>query len=235
MWALLILEPDFFEQLRLNISMQQFDPLDAMQTQRQLFQDFEQRAIQSIDFGFYQFSKPSITYGYTLKADDFIDLARAQTLSFACVRRPTGGGFVMHHPQDLIFYFVAPLKNPKIPSGLNESFLWLANLFKQALAECGLAIEISAQAPAGFEPVCFAHAREFEITHLGKKVLGIAQRRGKNALLMQGSLALQPCDPTWQGLLKDQSLWEKMQDGGGYLPDFDLGKFLKVFERILHV
>ncbi len=217
----------------LNVPVQFLDPVDAMQTQREQFQTLEKASSQSIDFGFYQFSKSAITYGYTLKVDDFIDLAMVKTLDFTCVRRPTGGGFVIHHPQDLIFYFVAPLKHPQIPSGLNESFLWLANLFKQALAECGFAIEISAQAPAGFEPVCFAHAREFEITYLGKKVLGIAQRRGKNALLMQGSLALQPCDPTWQGLLKDPSLWQKMVGGGGYLPGLAVAQFIQIWHNLL--
>jgi lipoate-protein ligase A len=212
--------------------MQRFDPITAMNAQRQLFQNFEQQGSEEIDFNFYHFSKPTITYGYTLKIEDFIDLAAAKSLGFACVRRPTGGGFVIHHPQDLIFYWVASLKHPHIPNGLNESFLWLADLFKQALAECGVGIEISAQTSQGFEPVCFAHAREFEINYRGKKILGIAQRRGKNALLMQGSLALQPIDPAWQGLLKDQSLWKKMLEGGGYVPSLDVAKFRQVFERI---
>jgi len=51
--------------------------------------------------------------------------------------------------------------------------------------------------------LCFSYPAEYEIVCQGKKIVGSAQKRGKRALLQQGSIFMSPINEADFALLSD--------------------------------
>src|SRR5437867_3091333 len=59
----------------------------------------------------YDWSTPSLTYGYFIRPEKYLNLQELQKQGIAYAKRPTGGGIVFHI-WDLAFSFLMPSSAP---------------------------------------------------------------------------------------------------------------------------
>ncbi len=161
-----------------------------MEFDRELFLALDKGKSKDFVFRSYQFIKPTITYGYPQQINDLIDTPGYVNKGYEIVRRPTGGGIVFHDLSDYIFTYAGPIPSAPVPDTIEGSFLWISQIVKQGLEEIGIKAELIQNETGLTDPLCFAGGRKFELQIEGKKVLGLACRRGKKGFLMQGSLVL---------------------------------------------
>jgi len=112
------------------------------------------------------------------------------------VRRPTGGGAVVHRG-DICYSIVLPLSHPLAAGSIRQSYQRLARGLAAGLEALGVLplAETAASRPPGRSAWCFEAIAPHELTLAGRKLVGSAQARRGGALLQQGSIRLAP-EPT---------------------------------------
>ncbi len=143
---------------------------------------------------FYGWAHPTLSLGRFEKTE-VIDVERAAEDGVDIVRRPTGGRVVLHG-DDLTYAVVVPLR---IGTSLQEIYAGISECLMRGLSLLGLDLTFEkgrlARTDLRIKP-CFASAARYEITWQGKKLVGSAQRVGKQAVLQHGSI------PIGRGYLK---------------------------------
>lgn len=109
------------------------------------------------------------------------------------VRRPTGGGAVVHRG-DICYSIVLPLGHPLAAGSIADSYQRLARGLAAALEALSLPplTPTAASHPWQRSAWCFADIAPHELTLGGRKLVGSAQARRAGALLQQGSIRLAP-------------------------------------------
>ncbi len=146
----------------------------------------------------YEWSCPSITYGYFLKPERWLDLAELERRGIDLARRPTGGGAVFHL-WDYAFSLLLPASHPAFQAGVLASYQWVNERVMTALApllnrEALLIREDMEPAAAETTHFCMARPTQYDVVLGTRKVVGAAQRRTKEGLLHQGTIALMTPD-----------------------------------------
>lgn len=140
----------------------------------------------------YQWESTCISIGRhqaTLKA----------TNALAVVRRPTGGGSVLHGAD--LCYSVAVAKPPR---GRRLSYQCLNQWLSRALQQLGAPLSQGYQKQINIEGHCFASATAADLVDKsGNKRIGSAQLWRKGNLLQQGSIQLQFQTHLWHELFKE--------------------------------
>jgi lipoate-protein ligase A len=152
-------------------------------------------------------------------------LKRCYELGLPWVRRPTGGGAVLH-AGDVCYSVVAPVGDPTVGGPLRRSYCQVAVALVRALRLLGLesaqVCEGAAHPPRGGP--CFASPAPLEVTAFGAKLVGNAQWRRGGTILIQGSLrthahaALErvlfglPLGPTMSQLLGRELRYEEVAE-----------------------
>ncbi len=116
-------------------------------------------------------------------------LRRCEELGLPWVRRPTGGGAVLH-AGDVCYSVVAPLGDPAVGGPLRRSYCQVAKALIRALQLLGLeSVQMceGVSRPSRGGP-CFASPAPLEVMALGAKLVGNAQWRRGGGLLIQGSI-----------------------------------------------
>lgn len=132
----------------------------------------------------YNWNVPALTVGYHQKG--FVPFDK--TLDLPILKRPTGGGAVLH-VDDITYSISAPLRG--MPAqGILESYGLIAQSFARALQHCGVPVGMEG-ADQGYDPVCFARTATVELQLAGGKLMGAAQLRRDGCLFQQGVLPLQ--------------------------------------------
>jgi lipoate-protein ligase A len=217
----------------MNIELEIDAPQTAaanMQKDAAIFSACEARAADNIHLRFYSWLRPAVTFGYAQRPEKLIDLPKAARLGVETASRITGGGLVLHQPNELTYSLAAPLAI--LPAGIIPSCNFIAEIFIRALRKLGANAELASraerrrrplraadqyepqrpflarQASAGLpeKDICFARPVKYEVVCGGKKLLGSAQKRGRYSLLQQGSLALEPPLPVFAELLELRKL-----------------------------
>mgnify|MGYP001765442884 CR=1 FL=1 len=131
----------------------------------------------------YNWDGPAITIGHHQKGF----APRDPSLSLPILRRPTGGGAVLHL-DDLTFSISARESGP-FSGGITGACGHVSSIFARALRACGLEAEMRGDS-AAFSEVCFMRSSPVELCVGGKKALGLAMLRRKGHLLVQGVVPL---------------------------------------------
>lgn len=183
---------------------------ENMEQDLRMFYDFEQGIIPST-LRIYSWKPKCITLGYSQEMDRLIDELTAKIDGWDIVKRPTGGGIVFHNEAEVTYSLVTEIDNPRLPKGLVPSYRKLSEAIVFALRSVGVSAELQTSTPrqsSGLMPsnveasnfkaqnksksqnpnLCFAYPAEYEIVVGDKKIVGSAQKRGKKALLQQGSI-----------------------------------------------
>jgi lipoate-protein ligase A len=152
-------------------------------------------------FRHYGWHRPAFTFGYAQKiADVRAQLPAGETVELC--RRPTGGGIVDHR-NDWTYTLVIPRAHPLCEQPAPHSYRAIHVALAAALRALDHAVGIKESCePAAAEEgvacggaaaptVCFTRAELYDVIHAGTgaKVAGAAQKRTKEGLLFQGSLA----------------------------------------------
>ena len=142
---------------------------------------------------FFQWEKPSITFGYMLTVDEELDVGLCRRLDVPFVRRITGGG-VVFHGCDITFSIVFPKSLASEASSALSSYKLFNEIFSRALGGLGLELSLlsveggAKVPPADSRNICFAEPTVYDVLYGGKKLIGNAQRRKKDWVLNHGSM-----------------------------------------------
>lgn len=153
----------------------------------------------------YSWQPRCISLGHSQEIEEEIDLPAAKKLGYDVVKRPTGGGIVFHNEAEITYSLVMPLSDPLLPKGLIQSYKIISEAVVSGLKSLGVAAEVKAtrdSRPAARDTLCFSYPAEYEIVADGRKLVGSAQKRSKQAVLQQGSVFVRQPEADVYSLLK---------------------------------
>ncbi|MDJ0661477.1 MAG: biotin/lipoate A/B protein ligase family protein [Crocosphaera sp.] len=168
---------------------------------------FEQHETEQIlpSLRFYTWSKPTISLGYLQKKypEDWHDLIW-KNHPLDVVIRPTGGRAVLHQG-DLTYMIVMALDNRKTLAIYQDICTFLVQGWKAL----GIPLEYG-RAKRGYihNSSCFNTATIADlITADGSKLIGSAQRRGKQSILQHGSMVLSTDKQLFETIFNQVAPW----------------------------
>jgi lipoate-protein ligase A len=159
-------------------------------------------------FRHYGWHRPAFTFGYGQKiAYVRTQLPEGEPVELS--RRPTGGGIVDHR-DDWTYTLVIPRAHPLYEAPAPRSYHAIHTAITDALRSLRQPVELKETCepvdgsegevcPADAGPtVCFKRPERYDVVHsfTGAKVAGAAQKRTKDGLLFQGSLARLSVEPS---------------------------------------
>jgi lipoate-protein ligase A len=140
----------------------------------------------------FAWEPPCLSLGYA-QSIRVVDEDRLRMNGWDLVRRPTGGGAILH-TDELTYSAIGPANEPCLKGDILTSYRRLSTVILSALKNLGLPAEsqplVKAAQETSPDPVCFEIPSHYEITLEGKKLVGSAQARKKDAVLQHGTLPL---------------------------------------------
>ncbi len=172
---------------------------------------------------FYAWEPHAISLGYFQKIGDFA----LEAERFDLVRRPTGGGAILH-AHELTFSLALP--EALLPSSVRSSYSLINGALMEALRDLGVGLREPTDCDSTAGTWCFAHPVGLDLVQKdGRKVVGCAQRRRQGRVLHHGSLVLERhphTDFTGSladcGLQKPYALVDGLRDRLGEVLNLDL-------------
>ena len=140
----------------------------------------------------YQWSGNWVSLGYfqSLRAAKMIYGSASKY-----VRRWTGGG-VVDHRNDATYSLMIPCSEQLASIGGSESYRQIHAALARCLLEQGHSCELVSLDSASNSVACFENAVESDLLCQGEKIAGAGQRRTRQGILHQGSVAVPPPDLT---------------------------------------
>lgn len=155
---------------------------------------------------FYDWERPSATYGYFL--DPYSYLKENSPLDLA--RRPTGGGIIFHET-DFAFSILIPASHPRFSVNTLANYRFVHELVAKALMlfdsrlKPHLFSKETVCAGESCPNFCMATPAPYDVMIGEKKIAGGAHRRTRSGFLHQGSIFLAPPDEeALRAALKDE-------------------------------
>lgn len=138
---------------------------------------------------FFNWSGPGVTFGYSQRILSVRSGIGPEKAALPLVRRPTGGGIVIHE-SDLTFSFI--FHQPGVYFEPAKTYDRLHRAISGGYARAGVGFELLNEKTASYKtdnPVmdCFATPVNLDILYNGKKVLGGALRKFGDYMLYQAS------------------------------------------------
>ncbi|MCU0276340.1 MAG: lipoate--protein ligase family protein [Acidobacteria bacterium] len=140
----------------------------------------------------YSWIQPTFSIGASQPAQRALNLEFIRRSGCAYVRRVTGGKAVLHDRE--VTYAVASSEDLFFREhDLHQSYMLISRVLLQAIRSLGVAATLSrgsaAELSRSHNP-CFSFPTPHEIEVAGKKIVGSAQKRDREALLQHGSIPL---------------------------------------------
>ncbi len=150
---------------------------------------------------FYGWSTATVSLGY-FQADK-LRREDEQLTSLPFVRRPTGGGALVHH-HELTYALALPAASSWQGRGSSSWLCRMHAIIADALRELGVNPETISQEQPAPNLLCFHHLTPGDLVLSRAKIVGSAQRKQRGCLLQHGSilLAASPHAPTLPGILE---------------------------------
>jgi len=140
----------------------------------------------------YAWDPPCLSLGFAQPLAQ-VDRARANSIGWEIVRRPTGGRAILHI-DELTYSIVLPEADPLVAGGVLESYHRLSQGIVAGLALLGLQADVQPGVPLSQaereRPICFEAPSAYEITLQGRKIAGSAQVRRRQTVLQHGTIPL---------------------------------------------
>jgi len=132
---------------------------------------------------FYSWTQPAASFGYFQK---YVEVERLTPLR-PLVRRPTGGGIVPHDA-DWTYSLSFPPGHEWYSLKAIESYRRIHAWLQAAFSRLHIRTELAPAADKATAGQCFSGYVQFDLLWEGKKIAGVAQRRRRDGLLIQGSV-----------------------------------------------
>jgi len=139
----------------------------------------------------YTWEPPCLSLGYAQPIAD-VDIPSLKNNGWEIVRRATGGRAILH-TDELTYSVCSPFDDRHLAGSVLESYKYIANALLAALKDLGIPAQMKEDTrpdSSRSNPVCFEVPSSYEITAMGKKLIGSAQVRRKDGILQHGSLPL---------------------------------------------
>ena len=142
---------------------------------------------------FYWWTVPTLSLGAKERVAEAADVEACRRRGVALVRRSTGGRAVLHNIE-LTYSIVGRLGEKPFTGSVTSSYGVIAAALLSGLKSLGAGLELAAgeRRSRGEHMPCFAAPSRFELAAGGRKVVGSAQRRMRNAVLQHGSILIRP-------------------------------------------
>lgn len=139
----------------------------------------------------YGWRVPTLSLGYSQDPDGVVDFDAAARLGIPVVRRPTGGGAVLHDGRLEVTYSVVA-DEAGLPASVVDAYRLFASALVAALGVLGIEAELAAAVvpAADRTAVCFESASRYELLVGGRKTVGSAQCRRGGRVLQHGAVPL---------------------------------------------
>lgn len=142
---------------------------------------------------FYNWEKPSATYGYFTDPIQFLNLKGLEDNGIELARRPTGGG-ILFHLTDIAFAFLLPANHPRYSINTLENYEVvngvILNALQKKMGKGAFLMEEGRALDKASQHFCMAKPTRYDLIIDGRKVAGGAQRRIQGGYLHQGSIHL---------------------------------------------
>ncbi|MCG3178998.1 MAG: Octanoyltransferase LipM [Phycisphaerae bacterium] len=146
---------------------------------------------------FYAWSPAAVSLGYFQPVAEW-DARRAELRGLELVRRPTGGGAILH--DDELTYSLSVREDlPALSEGPTQLYRLAHEAIRDGLAELGVPVGFHSGCCEGNSQrgpfFCFARRHTYDLVADGCKIVGSAQRRRGGAILQHGSIILRQTGP----------------------------------------
>lgn len=132
----------------------------------------------------HEIDKPTMVFGTAQK-----NMSLSADIECEYVSRKSGGGAVFLEPDEVLWVdFVIPRKDPLWCNDIGQSSVWLGELWVEAMKEIGVQGTVHHEETRKNKLsslICFAGLTTGEVTVLGKKTIGISQRRTREGAWFQ--------------------------------------------------
>jgi lipoate-protein ligase A len=174
-------------------------------------------AVQQPILHFYEWERPSITFGHFIEPSKFLNLSSAAARGIDCARRPTGGGIVFHL-WDLAFSVLVPAQSNFFSLNTLDNYAFVNQAVLRAVQNflgkdenLSLTSQDLAAASVDCKRFCMAQPTKYDVVLQGRKIAGAAQRKTKQGFLHQGTIALMlPDRDVLRDVLHDGGIAEAM-------------------------
>jgi len=169
---------------------------------------------------FYLWDQPSASFGYFQRYTEVVSLTGLRPL----IRRPTGGGLVLHDEAEWTYSLTFPPTHPWWQLKAEESYRCVHEWVRHAFEGCGVAVELCPETRAAGPGQCFVGAEKCDLLFNGQKIAGAAQRRNRDGLLIQGSVQAKATGVergVWETAMLAEREWSEWQPGGSFIAEAD--------------
>lgn len=145
----------------------------------------------------YGWQPATLSLGRSQRAEGSHDAGVLSREGIGLVRRPTGGGAVLHE-FERTYAVVGALGVPPFSGGVIATYRTLAEALGRVLMRLGVAaipVEPIRRASRDVTAACFERVGAWELVANGRKLVGSAQARRRGALLQHGSIPIR-LDPS---------------------------------------
>lgn len=143
-------------------------------------------------FRLYSWKNPSFSFGVSQKIGKAIDVDIINNNNCSYVRRITGGKTVLHD-HEITYAVISSEDIFYKDNNLHRSYMLISTVLMNAFNTLGLNAYLSAGSPSHLSKnnnPCFSFPTPNELEIQGKKIVGSAQKRNKQALLQHGSIPI---------------------------------------------
>jgi len=140
---------------------------------------------------FYRWNPPAVSFGSGQKPEEEADLGFCRQNGIDVVRRPSGGGAILHE-DEITYSFTSRISEHPAFKDLLSSYYIIVEGLMEGLKKIGVNAEIrggKSSGPERYTP-CFALSSRHDLVVNNKKIIGSAQRRKKNAFMQHGSIPI---------------------------------------------
>jgi lipoate-protein ligase A len=139
----------------------------------------------------YGWRPPCVSIGYAQSMRGSIDLDACREQGYDWVRRPTGGRAVLHI-DELTYSVAAPQDEPRVRGDILTSYRRLSRGLVAGLRYLGAEVRQSEgeETREAESAACFDVPSQYEVTAMGRKLVGSAQVRRRGVVLQHGALPL---------------------------------------------
>ena len=173
---------------------------------------------------FYSWDQPSASFGYSQRHAEVEAMTELRPL----IRRPTGGGLVLHDVAEWTYSLTFPPTHPAWQLKAAESYRCVHEWVRRAFEVCGVAVELCPKKRPAGPGQCFVGAEKCDLLFDGQKIAGAAQRRNREGLLIQGSVQAKATGidrKAWESAMLAGSEWSEWQPDEPFIDEAaDLGK-----------
>jgi lipoate-protein ligase A len=142
---------------------------------------------------FYGWDPPCVSIGYAQSLKKEIDLNLCKELGYDWVRRITGGRAILHI-DEITYSIVAPKEEARVAGDIITSYRRLSTGLVEGLrsltSEVFQANQMETSEKIEKSAACFDVPSHYEVTALGRKLVGSAQVRKRGTVLQHGALPL---------------------------------------------